>query len=182
MNPRGLALAALALVAGGCLAAPLELDPGSAARVSALVAALEPKVRRALGADDPARFTFEVRRLPGNRAQTVDGRQVLLDPSALDEHLDRTIAHELVHVYAAAPSSRWGELPRGVEEGLCYWVAALVTGEASTYEGPEPSREELLEALSVTDREYLALAEDRRARVNQAGAWLASRLLPELGP
>ena len=103
-----------------------------------------------------------------------DSAQVMFSPSALRKlDLDRLVAHELVHVHA---DERVHGLPAAVEEGIANWIAELVTGRARAYAGPEPDPEALRLALTLSNDEYLALPS--HAAVDQAGVWLASRLLP----
>jgi len=184
---RGLAVGLACLVLGACASPRPTLEvPRSLARVEAgpeasrlleLVGHLEPLVLEALGTAWPRPFVVRVAPVDGGRAETrlVD-RRVSIDPGALDEGLPMTVAHELVHVHA---SGRWDGLPRGVEEGLAYWIAGLATGEhVGPYSGPEPDAGALLEALTATDEQYRALEPARRGAVHQAAAWLAAGLVP----
>lgn len=144
--------------------------------VAAMIERLEPRVCSLLGTHFDHDFAVVVRLLYQNRGETDRlTRTVSIDPSAFDSRLDETVAHELVHVHAVG---RWANLPGVVEEGLAYWVAALATGRASSYGGPEPSAGELLEVLTAEYGDYLAAPDDVRARMNQAASWIASRLLP----
>lgn len=186
MIPAPRLLGLFVLVLAGCSStgrtwAPM---PGSGAvvappRVYALVRELDPRVTAVLGSRRaPGTYSFHVweqdRRQPAGTYLRRDCAQVMFSPSSLNlPDLDRLVAHELVHVHADA---RVGELPAAVEEGLANWIAELVTGRARAYAGPEPDPEALRLALTLSNDEYLALPS--HAAVDQAGAWLASRLLP----
>lgn len=160
----------------GC-AAPLALrEEGQRALLLKHAQELEPRVVALLGTEWTSPFEVRVHELEGCRAETRRGdRRVTVDPDSFDDGLRMTVAHELVHVHA---TGRWAGLPRGVEEGLAYWVAARVTGLAEEYEGPEPCPEALRAALTLDDQGYDELHELERADVHQAAAWLASRLIP----
>jgi hypothetical protein len=166
-----------ALPVGGsrALVAPCQRS----AELAALVAELEPRVVGLLGTSWPRQYLVRVGELEGHRAETRRGdKRVTIDPDSFDAGLRMTVAHELAHVHARGP---WEGLPRGVEEGLAYWVAARATGLADGYSGPEPDPSALRAALALDDEGYEALAEDERGDVHQAAAWLASRLLPAEG-
>jgi hypothetical protein len=74
-------------------------------------------------------------------------------------------------------SRRFNEdLERLLQEGLAFWVAARANGEVTSYGGPLPDPDALLDALSLTYAQY---HDSERARdIDQATAWLASYLLP----
>ena len=174
---RALAAAAfLASVTAGC-AAPLALrEEGQRALLLEHVQELEPRVVALLGTEWARPFEVRVHEIEGCRAETRRGdRRVTIDPDSFDDGLRMTVAHELVHVHA---TGRWAGLPRGVEEGLAYWIAARATGLAEEYEGPEPCPDALRAALTLDDQGYDELHELERADVHQAAAWLASRLIP----
>jgi len=178
----------LALALSGCSSARALHLEGSGAffprgpearHLAELVRELEPKVVALLGTRYEGSFAVEVGEVAVGRAQTTVGaRDVTISPAALDQNLRRTVAHELVHVHARG---LWEGLPCAVEEGLAYWVASLAVGEVVSCELPEPSAATLRMALTMTDDQYLRLPASLRAQVNQAGAWLASRLMRPSG-
>lgn len=184
--PRLLGLFTLALAGCNSIGRIQVPMPGSGAVVAPphvydLVRELEPRVIAMLGSRRaPGTYSFHVwerdHRQPAGTFLRWNCAQVMFSPSSLYlDDLDRLVAHELVHVHADA---RVTELPAAAEEGIANWIAELVTGRARAYDGPAPDPTALRRALTLTNDQYLALPDSELAQVDQAGAWLASRLLP----
>lgn len=149
-SARALALAAVSLAFSACLARPpAESAPARLGTVRAATSARAQHVARAFDTLAP----LVLAELPGAsieplevwvqetptlyvlRASTysdTDGfwaegvRRIHLRDAA--DHLERTLAHELVH---ASLAPEWDALPGTIEEGLCDVVAARVVPEAA---------------------------------------------------
>ena len=178
----------LLVALAGCATPRAWAVPGSGARVvassedaprlCAIIEEHEQDVIRLLGSSWDEPYEVEVGKTHGDLlAQTASTRWrrwVTIAPEALSGDIENTVIHELVHVHSRG---RWLELPAVVQEGLCMWVSLLARGQVpANARVTPPDPEALYRALTLTNEEYLAL--EHRRDIKQAGAWLASWLLP----
>jgi hypothetical protein len=137
---------------------------------------LDPIVQELLGAGRDGVIELRFRPLPTKTrgSTTHPRRRITLATTLEGKDLERVLTHELTHCHM---SGAWLEMPAAVQEGVCHLAAAIALGEVSAYEGPAAQPDALLRALTWSREKLYAADSKERQEVEQAGTWVAGRLI-----